>query len=439
MTNRGKIKVGVVSLGCDKNRVDSENMLGFLSKEFIIVNAYEEADVVIINTCAFLQSAVKESIDVIMEAAEHPVKLIVTGCLPMRYPEIAEQNLMPEVSAFLDNQHYTTIVETVYNILEGSQEVRRNTEVKPVPASPDRILTTPMHYAYLKIAEGCNNRCAFCAIPAIRGPYISTPADELVEEARRLVDGGVEELILVAQDVTRYRDGDVDLLGLLDRLEETDVRLIRLMYCYPEQVTEALLDRIEKDPKLAKYVDVPMQHASDHVLRAMRRHSRASDLRKMMDYIRQKTHIKVRSTFMVGFPGETQQDVDELIAFLKEYRIEYAGFFAFSREEGTPAYDMEQLPQAIKTKRLREVERVQSQIMREIAEGYVGREIEVTMDAVDYDRNLFAGHPDWAHPEIDNKVYFGADFPVVEGERYLVRIDKVSKLDLVGRAVAPIR
>ena len=432
-----RVKVGVVSLGCDKNRVDSENMLGFLSKEFDIVSAYEDADVVIVNTCSFLKSAVEESIEVIMEAAKHPVKLIVTGCLPMRYPEIAEQNLMPEVSAFLDNQHYTTIVETVYNVLEGSKEVRRNTEVKPVATSPDRILTTPLHYAYLKIAEGCNNRCAFCAIPKIRGPYVSTPVDELVEEARRLVDNGAEELILVAQDVTRYRDGDVDLTGLLDRLEETDVRLIRLMYCYPEQVTKTLLDRIEKDPKLAKYIDVPMQHATDNVLKAMRRRSKTADLSGMMDYIRANTHIKVRSTFMVGFPGETQEDVDELCAFLEKYRIEYAGFFAFSREEGTPAYDMAQVPQTEKRKRLKQVEKVQSQIMREIAEGYVGKEMVVTMDLVDYDKNCFVGHPDWAHPEIDNKVYFGADFPVTEGERYVVRIDRVSKLDWVGRAVRP--
>ncbi|MBQ4443865.1 MAG: 30S ribosomal protein S12 methylthiotransferase RimO [Clostridia bacterium] len=433
-----RVKVGVVSLGCDKNRVDSENMLGFLSEEFEIVSSYEEADVVIVNTCSFLQSAVKESIDVIMEAATHPVKIIVTGCLPMRYPEIAENDMMPEVSAFLDNQHYTTIVQTVYNVLEGKKEVRKNTEVKPVAASPDRILTTPRHYAYLKVAEGCNNRCAFCAIPKIRGPYVSTPAEELVEEAKRLVDDGVRELILVAQDVTRYRDGDVDLIGLIDRLEKTGVETIRLTYCYPEQVTEALLDRIERDEHLAKYIDVPMQHASDDVLHAMRRRSKAEDLRKMMDYIRRNTHIRVRSTFMVGFPGETEEDVDELVDFLVTYRIEYAGFFSFSREEGTPAYAMPQIPAKVKKARLKRVESVQSAIMREIAEGYVGKEVTVTMDAVDYDRNRFVGHPKWAHPEMDNKVYFGADFPVEMGCDYVVRIEKASRLDLVGTAKAPI-
>ena len=430
------IKVGVVSLGCDKNRVDSENMLGFLSKEFVIVNDYAEADVVIVNTCSFLQSAVKESIDAILEAASHHVKLIVTGCLPMRYPEIAEQNLLPEVSAFLDNQHYATIVETVYNVYAGGQEVRKNAAPVPVATSPDRVLTTPLHYAYLKIAEGCNNRCAFCAIPAIRGPYVSTPVEVLVEEAERLVGEGVHELILVAQDVTRYRDGDVDLMGLLDRLEALPVSSIRLMYCYPEQVTEALLDRIEKSPKLAPYIDVPMQHAADHVLRAMRRRSNARDLARMMDYVRANTHIRVRSTFMVGFPGETEEDVDELVAFLERYRIEYAGFFIYSPEEGTPAYSMEQVPAKVKKERLKRVEKVQSAIMRDIAQGYVGKDITVTMDAIDYDRNCFVGHADWQHPEIDNKVYFGADFPVEAGCRYIVRVHKINKLDLVGVATA---
>lgn len=433
------IKVGVVSLGCDKNRVDSENMLGFLSREFDIVSSYEDADVVIINTCAFLESAVKESVDAIMEAAGHNVKLIVTGCLPMRYPQIAEQNLIPEVSAFLDNQHYATIVETVYNVLEGRRDVRKNGEAKPTDISPDRVLTTPMHYAYLKIAEGCNNRCAFCAIPYIRGRYVSTPVDDLMAEAKRLVDDGVEELILVAQDVTRYRCGDVDLLGLLDRLETLPVRLIRLMYCYPEAVTPTLLARIEHDDKLAKYIDVPMQHVSDTVLRAMRRRSSRADLERMMDYVRDNTHVRVRSTFMVGFPGETEADVDELIDFLQRRRIEYAGFFAFSPEEGTPAYDMPQIPAKVKRARLKKVEAVQSAIMADIAKGYVGQTIEVTMDSVDYDKQCFVGHADWMHPEIDNKVYFGADFHVVEGQRYLVRIDKTSKLDLVGTAVAPIQ
>ena len=431
-----RAKVGVISLGCDKNRVDSENMIGFLTHDFEIVNDYDQADVVIINTCAFIESAVKESIDAVMEAATHDVKLIVTGCLPMRYPEIAMQNMLPEVSAFLDNQHYATICQTVYNVLEGGKEVRTNHGDVVLPSSPDRVLTTPMHYAYLKIAEGCNNRCAFCAIPYIRGHYVSTPLEELVAETKRLIDGyGVEELILVAQDVTRYNDRGRTLMDLLDELEKTDIVKIRLMYCYPELVTKELLDRVENDPKLVKYLDIPMQHASDNVLKAMRRRSTQQGLCEMMDYIREHTHITVRSTFMVGFPGETDEDVDVLVDFLQKYRIEYAGFFPFYKEEGTPAYDMDgQLSKKVKLARLKRVEEVQSAIMREIASGYVGKTVEVYADRIDYDRGCFVGHADFQHPEIDNKVYFKADFVVNCGMRYKVRIDKTDKLDLVGVA-----
>ena len=431
-----KAKVGVVALGCDKNRVDSENMIGFLSREFDIVSDYADADVVIINTCSFISSAVKESIDAIMEAASHRVKVIVTGCLPMRYPEIAAKNMMPEVSAFLDNQHYATICDTVYNVLEGGKETRVNEGDKVLSTSPDRVLTTPMHYAYLKIAEGCNNRCAFCAIPYIRGHYVSNPLEELVAEAERLVDNGVEELILVAQDVTRYNDHGRTLTDLLDALEKTEVRRIRLMYCYPELVTKELLDRVERDPKLVKYLDIPMQHASDAVLRNMRRRSTRAGLEEMMDYIRDHTSITVRSTFMVGFPGESEEDVESLVEFLDKYRIEYAGFFPYYREEGTPAYDFpEQVPARVKTQRLKRVEKVQSKIMEDIADSYVGSTIEVTADVIDYDRGCFVGHADWQHPEIDNKVYFTADFVVNCGQRYTVRIESRDKLDLVGVAI----
>ena len=438
MTDNARPKVGVVSLGCDKNRVDSENILGFLRGHCDIVTDYAQCDVVIINTCAFLQSAVKEAIDVIMEAAATGVKIIVTGCLPMRYANIAQDNLMPEVSAFLDNQHYADIVQTVYTVLGGGRVVGKNKGAKPTDISPDRVLTTPLHYAYLKVAEGCNNRCAYCAIPAIRGPYVSTPLPLLVDEAERLAARGVTELILVAQDVTRYAWQGADLMALLDALEATDIAHIRLMYCYPDKVDKALLDRIENDPKLCRYIDIPMQHASDSVLRAMRRHSTAAQLTEMMDYIRANTHIRVRSTFMVGFPGETQDDVDCLIAFLQRYRLEYAGFFAFSAEEGTPAYTMPQLPAAVKRQRKVQVEKVQSAIMRQIAQSYVGQVLEVTLDVIDMQNECFVGHTDWMHPETDNKVYFTASFPVVTGQTYRVRIDKVRHLDLVGEAVEEV-
>ena len=225
-------------------------------------------------------------------------------------------------------------------------------------------------------------------------------------------------------------------MDLLDALEQTDVRKIRLMYCYPELVTKELLDRVESDPKLVKYLDIPMQHASDRVLKAMRRRSSQAQLAEMMDYVRDHTSITVRSTFMVGFPGETEEDVDALVAFLEKYRIEYAGFFPYYREEGTPAYDFpEQVPAKVKNQRLKRVEKVQSRIMQEIADTYIGRTIEVYADNIDYDRGCFVGHADWQHPEIDNKVYFKADFVVNCGQRYTVRIEGRDKLDLVGVAI----
>ncbi|MBQ9145678.1 MAG: 30S ribosomal protein S12 methylthiotransferase RimO [Clostridia bacterium] len=437
-----QIKVGIISLGCDKNRVDCENMIGFLSQAFSIVTDASEADVVIINTCAFIESATNESIEAVMDiAATAPeAKIIVTGCLPMRYPSIAEQNLMPEVSAYLDNHHYTDIVETVYNVLKGERVIRKNSTLHPVEASKDRVLTTPLHYAYLKIAEGCNNGCAYCAIPGIRGRYVSTPLEELVEEAERLIEQyGTQELILVAQDVTRYNHEGRGLMDLLDALEALPVRTIRLMYCYPEMVTTELLDRIEKSDKIAKYIDIPMQHAADSVLRRMRRRSTHASLVRVLDYIRQNTHIAVRSTFMVGFPGEREEDVDELCAFLRKYRLEYAGFFPFYREEGTPAYEMDgQLPKKVKLSRLKRVETLQSAIMREQAEARIGKDVTVTCDTIDYDRGCFVGHAEFMHPEIDNKVYFTADSPVETGGIYRVHINKVDHLDLVGKAIEEI-
>lgn len=432
-----KTKVGLIALGCDKNRVDSENMLGFLSRDFDIVSSYEEADVVIINTCSFIESAVQESIDAIMEAAKTTAKLIVTGCLPMRYPTIAEQNLMPEVSAFLDNHHYDQIADTVRRVVAGERIIQKNGAPQVVPVSNNRILTTPMHYAYLKIAEGCNNACAYCAIPAIRGRYIATPLEDLVEEAQRLYDNyGVQELILVAQDVTRYSYQGRNLLDLLDALETTPIPTFRLTYCYPELVTKELIDRVESDPRIAKYLDIPMQHASDAVLKRMRRRSTHDGLVALMDYIRLHTHITVRSTFMVGFPGETKEDIIILKQFLREYRLPYAGFFAYFREEGTASYDFDdQIPERVKQKRLKEVEQCQSAIMEEVAKGHIGHTLVVRADAIDYDKQCFVGHADFMHPEIDNKVYFGAEFPIEVGEQYRVTIQSVQCLDLIGTAI----
>lgn len=433
------MKVALTSLGCDKNRVDSENMIGFLTEGGMdIVDDYADAQVVIINSCAFLQSAISEAIDAVLEANSYPNvdKIILTGCLPQRYmDEISGEEGLTEVSAFVGNQHYHKICEIVSRVVQGERVILPNGNGE-ILTSLRRPLSTPLHYGYLKIAEGCNNKCTYCAIPAIRGPYQSVDIDEVVAEAKRLQTSyGTEEFILVAQDVTRYGSDkkEYQLMTLLDRLTKLDIYKIRLMYMYPELVTDTMIDRIANDEKIASYIDMPMQHSDSSVLKRMNRRGTGDDLMRIMDKIR-TTDISVRSTFMVGFPGETDAQFENLLNFLKKYKIENAGFFAFSREEGTPAYKMkEQISQKVKKERLLAAERLQSKIMTDALDTQVGKTQLVTYDGIDYDKNLFFGHTEFNHPEIDKKVYFTASEGVNIGQRYNIKIQKRKKLDLIGK------
>ncbi len=434
------MKVALRSLGCDKNRVDSENMVGYLIAGGLeIAEEYDDADVVIINSCAFLQTAVSESIDAVMEARAYPnvKKVILTGCLPQRYMDaITAEDGLTEADAFVGNTHYHDICDIIKRTFNGEKVILPNTNGVILP-SPRRALSTPLHYAYLKIAEGCDNRCTYCAIPSIRGRYVSSDIDEVSAEAKRLLEVyGTKELILVAQDVTRYGGdkGEYNLLTLIDRLTKLDIYKIRLMYMYPELVTESLIKRIAQDPKIASYIDMPMQHVNNEVLKRMNRRGKKEDLVRIMDAI-SATDISVRSTFMVGFPGEADAQFGELLDFLQEYKLQNAGFFAFSREEGTPAYKLpNQIPAKIKKERLLCAEKVQSVIMTEQLDRQVGSVQTVTYDGIDYDRGVFFGHTEYNHPEMDKKVYFTSDFPVDIGRQYAVTIDKRRKLDLLGRA-----
>ena len=433
------MKIGLTSLGCDKNRVDSENMIGFLTEGGLeVVDDYALADVVIINSCAFLQSAVSEAIGAVMEANSYPnvQKIILTGCLPQRYmAEITAEDGLTEVSAFVGNHHYHRICEIIDRVMVGEKVVLPN-DNGDILTSRRRPLSTPLHYGYLKIAEGCNNRCTYCAIPAIRGAYKSAEIDDVVTEAKRLQSSyGTEEFILVAQDVTRYGSdkGEYLLMKLLDKLTALDIYKIRLMYMYPELVTDSLIDRIYHDEKIASYIDMPMQHSDSAVLKRMNRRGTGDDLRRIMDKIR-KTDISVRSTFMVGFPGETDAQFENLLDFLETYKIENAGFFAFSREEGTPAYKLkDQIPQKIKKQRLLAAERLQSRIMTDALDLQIGKVQLITYDGIDYDKNLFYGHDEYNHPDIDKKVYFTASEGVNIGQRYNVKIQNRRKLDLLGK------
>ncbi|NCA68299.1 MAG: MiaB/RimO family radical SAM methylthiotransferase, partial [Clostridia bacterium] len=374
----------------------------------------------------------------VMEAYEYKniVNIILTGCLPQRYmEEISGDNGLTEVSAFVGNQHYHRINEVIDRVKLGEKVILNNTKDGVIIPSVERVLTTPLHYGFLKIAEGCDNCCTYCAIPKIRGRYISAPHNQLLEEVQKLIDNyGTRELILVAQDVTRYGSdrGGYELMKLLDGLEKLDLYKIRLMYCYPELVSRELVDRIAAGGKIARYIDMPMQHIDDDILKKMNRKSREKELRFLLEYIKSKD-ISVRSTFILGFPTESERQFEALCNFIAEYKLDNAGFFAYSKEEGTAAYSMKgQIKQAEKKRRLRTISAIQSAIMTEQADRQIGNTIKITYDGIDYNKQCFFGHSEYNHPEIDKKAYFTATAPIEIGMQYDIKITGRSKLDLKG-------
>lgn len=435
---KGK-KIGMISLGCDKNRVDSENVLAnLISEGYELTQDPEEADIILINTCAFIKSAVKESIDTILDMAayknERDVKIVVLGCFAERYADEAEADL-PEVDAFVGVNSY----DQLPYILDGICADRVVTTETPAPHAKARVLTTPLHYAYLKISDGCNNFCTYCTIPYIRGRYRSYPMDELVEEAAELAESGVKELIVVAQDTTRYGTdiyGKPMLIELLKKLAELDFLKIRLLYAYPELVTDELLSFIATEDKMAKYIDIPLQHISDNVLKAMNRRNTKEQAVSLMRKIKEEyPSITVRSTFIVGFPGETEEDYEELKEFVGEGLITYAGFFAYSREERTVAYRLKnQVPAKIKKAREKELSRLQSAVIANNQSVYVGKVLDVIYEGIDYNKGKFYGRTEFQAPDIDTKVIFTSDFPLEVGNVYKVKIASAD-FNLVGATV----
>ena len=355
-------KVGVISLGCDKNRVDTEKAIAIVQNAgYRITDDVTAADIIVVNTCAFIRSAVKEAVDTVLEVASQKkegAKIVVAGCFTERYAaETAAE--FTEADAFVGMNRYAELPEIFKNLGNGE---RLYTGGKPVFYPSARVLTTPPYYAYLKIAEGCNNRCTYCTIPRIRGAFRSEPQASLIKEAEALAAEGVKEIVVVAQDTTRYgsdlKDGS-NLTSLLRGLAATDVESIRLLYAYPESVTDELIDFIASEPKMAKYIDIPLQHISDPVLKRMGRRTDSAAIRGLLKKLGNRIPgVTVRSTFIVGFPGETEADFEKLKDFIAEGNIDYAGFFAYSREEGTAAAKMaEQIPYKVKKQRQRDVER----------------------------------------------------------------------------------
>ena len=435
--------IGVVSLGCDKNRVDTETMLTYLNQAgFRFTSDPKEANVIIINTCAFIAKARKEAVDTIDEMLEYKKKgkcekIIVTGCMPQKYlPELKKE--FKTVDCFLGFDDYPNIAQIVSDLYDKGGQIVRCGDASTIACVENRMITTPNHYAYLKIADGCENYCTFCTIPFIRGRFRSKPIDEVAREAKSLVNGGATELILVAQDVTKYGTdlfGKPALVDLIKRLSKIkNLRWIRLLYCYPELVTDELLNEVVTNDKVCKYLDIPLQHVSDNVLKMMNRHINHEKTIALVEKIRAlPVHIAIRTTFMVGFPGETDKDFAELVDFVKRYKLDQVGFFAYSKEEGTVAAKMpNQVDEKTKNKRLlaimKEAEKVQKANLRAM----VGKTVDVVYEDIDYDRELFVGRSQYQAPEIDNLIYFKSKDFVDVGGMYPVKITSVMGCDLKG-------
>lgn len=434
------MKIGAISLGCDKNRVDTEKMLSRLvDAGHVLVGSEEDADVIIVNTCAFTDSAKSEGIDEILTAIAvkdeyKDKKIIVTGCLAQRYMDDLKEEF-PEVDAFLGVADYDGICEAVEKVSKGG----RYYECSNADAFYDgRVLTTPYHYAYLKIADGCNNHCTYCAIPSIRGKYRSEKLEDLVREAKTLSDDGVKELILVAQDVTRYGvdfDGKSHLIELVKALAKLDFSRVRLLYLEPEAVDDELIDFIANEPKVAKYMDVPLQHVDDEVLKRMGRHTNEKYTRELIAKIKARG-ITVRSSFICGFPGESEEAHEKLKSFIAEGNIDYAGFFEYSREEGTPADRMDgHLDEETKVRRANSLREIETKVIDERNKTLIGKKIKVIYDEIDYDKQLFVGRAEFQTPDIDNVVYFTSDEQVGIGEYYIVEITDIDGIDLIGKTV----
>ena len=429
---------GVISLGCDKNRVDSEKLLGLIKERgYTLTDDLSKAQIVVVNTCAFLQSAREEAIETVFECADYKKgkleKLVVTGCLPQKF--IDELYLpLQEADVFLGINDY----EKIFEALEKSyQENERQNYVAKGNDSyiHSRVLTTDDHFAYLKIADGCYNHCTYCLIPKIRGKYRSYPMEELLREAENL--GDTAELILVAQDTTRYGEdlyGENCFVKLLQKLSALDnIHKIRLLYCYPDVITDPLIDEVANNPKIIKYMDIPLQHSENRVLKLMNRKGTRDGYLALFKKLRQRIPgMAIRSTFISGFPTETEEEFEGMLQFVREAKLFNCGFFAYSKEPDTGAYRMKpQIHHATKKRRVRALYETQAEVSAEILSNFIGKEIEVLCDGIDYEKGCFVGRAYFSAPDIDGKVYFYAG-EAMQGETYSVLIDRADCYDLYG-------
>lgn len=438
------MKLLCVSLGCDKNLVDTEMMLGLLNKDgYTFTDDEYDADVIVINTCCFIGDAKEESVNTILEMAQRKIDakckaLIVTGCLAQRYKqEIIDE--IPEVDGILGTSTYDEISHVLAEALGGKEHVQRFHELDELPeVETERILTTGGHYAFLKIAEGCDKHCTYCIIPSLRGNYRSVPIERLVKEAERLAERGVKELILVAQETTLY---GVDLYGekslpkLLKSLcRISGIQWIRIQYCYPEEITDELIQTIKEEKKICKYLDLPIQHASDRILKRMGRRTTKAQLQEIVEKLRREIpDIALRTTLISGFPGETPEDHEELMEFVDEMEFQRLGVFAYSAEEDTPAAEYpDQVLQEVKEERRDAIMELQQEISYDFSKSMVGKTLEIMIEGKVADENAYVGRTYMDGPGVDGMIFVQTAEELMSGDFARVRVTGAMEYDLIG-------
>ena len=440
------MKIFFVSLGCDKNLVDSEMMIGILAdRGHSIIDDEKEADVVVVNTCCFILDAKQESIDTILQMAELKKTgklqiLLVTGCLGERYREEIQREI-PQVDVILGTNSFDKIANAIDEVMAGKGQ-NYFTDIQAVPVhGHKRMVTTGGHYAYLKIAEGCDKHCTYCIIPKIRGNFRSVPMEVLLNEASKLAEDGVKELILVAQETTVYgKDlyGKKCLPELLKKLADIDgIQFIRILYCYPEEITPKLIQVMKEEPKICNYLDMPIQHASDNVLKRMGRRTNCEELRSIVTTLRKEIpDICLRTTLITGFPGETQKDFTILKDFVKEMRFDRLGVFPYSPEEGTAAAKMkQQIPSFIKNMRRNQIMKLQQGIAFERAAGMIGKEVDVLIEGKLPEDGVFVGRTYKDAPNVDGMIFINSDRELVTGDVIKAKVTDSREYDLIGEEV----
>lgn len=440
------MKILFISLGCDKNLVDSEEMLGLLSSQgYSFTNDETEADIIIINSCCFINDAKEESINTILEMAECKKNnickaLIVTGCLAQRYKdEIIKE--IPEVDGMLGTANYDSIVNVINQCI-NSTEKENYFSLERLPKLTKRMVTTGGYYAHLKIADGCDKHCTYCIIPKIRGAYRSFPMEDLIIQATQLANDGVKELILVAQETTLYGldiYGEKSLHKLLKELVKIDgIQFIRIMYCYPEEIYDELITTIKEEKKICNYLDIPIQHASDSILKRMGRKTDKADIIRIISKLREEIpDIVLRTTLISGFPGESQKDHEELLDFVDEMEFDRLGVFAYSPEEDTPAESMpDQIDNDIKNDRRDEIMELQQQIAFEKSESMIGRELVTIIDGKIPDENAYVGRTYMDAPGIDGNIFINSFEELMSGDFVKVKITGSYEYDLIGEILS---